>query len=252
MTQRFLDKVAVVIGGNSGIGLESAKAFAREGAQVVITGRHPETLDAAIDEIGHGAVAYRSDVSDVSQIRSTFSDIRQRFTCIDVLFVNAGILTISTIESVTEADWDAVQNVNLKGAFFSMQAALALMPKGSSMVLTGSTAGCQGMPTASVYAASKAGLRSLGRSFAAELIGRGIRVNVVSPGPTDTPIFQRTGGLSSDAMQTLRQSEIDGVPMRRMGTPLEIASAVLFLASDAAAFCTGTELLVDGGAVNCC
>lgn len=250
MPQRFEGKVAVVIGGNSGIGLATAKAFASEGARVLITGRDPQTLGAAAEEIGHGARARRSDIADLKQIESLFADLRRDFGRIDVLFVNAGIGAFLPIESVTEADWDRIQNVNLKGVFFTVQKALPLLHQGASIVLTGSIGALKGIPTGSVYAASKAGLRALGRSLAAELVGRGIRVNVVSPGPIETPIIHRTGGLPPEAVPALREQMIANTPMKRMGAPEEVASAVLYLASEAAGFVTGIDFLVDGGAAS--
>jgi NAD(P)-dependent dehydrogenase (short-subunit alcohol dehydrogenase family) len=244
---RFLGKVAAVIGGNSGIGLATAKAFAAEGARVVITGRDPDTLRSAAREIGHDAVSHRCDIADLRQIEALFARLRADHDRIDVLFVNAGVGAFLPIEAVTEADWDHIQGINLKGVFFTVQHALPLLSKGASIVLTGSIGALKGLPTGSVYAASKAGLRALGRSFAAELVGRGIRVNVVSPGPVETPIIHRTGGLPPEAVPALREQMIANTPMHRMGAPEEVAAAVLFLASDAAAFVTGIDFLVDGG-----
>jgi NAD(P)-dependent dehydrogenase (short-subunit alcohol dehydrogenase family) len=250
LAQRFEGKVAVVIGGNSGIGLATAKAFASEGARVCITGRDPDTLRMAAHEIGHNTFACRSDIAALQQIESLFSTVAQDFGRIDVLFVNAGVGAFLPIEAVTEADWDHIHDVNLKGVFFTVQKALPLMQKGSSIVLTGSIGALKGIPTGSVYAASKAGLRALGRSLAAELVGRGIRVNVVSPGPIETPIIHRTGGLPPEAIPALREQMIANTPMKRMGAPEEVASAVLYLASDAAGFVTGIDFLVDGGAAS--
>jgi NAD(P)-dependent dehydrogenase (short-subunit alcohol dehydrogenase family) len=247
---RFEGKVAVIIGGNSGIGFAAARSFANEGARVVITGRDPVTLSSAAQEIGHGTVAHRSDISELRDIESLFARLRQELGRIDVLFVNAGIGAFLPIEAVTEADWDRIHDTNLKGVFFSVQQALPLMQKGASIVLTGSIGALKGLPTGSVYAASKAGLRALGRSFAAELVGRGIRVNVVSPGPIETPIIHRTGGLPPEAIPALREQMIANTPMKRMGAPEEVAAAVLFLASDEAAFVTGVDFLVDGGAAS--
>ena len=247
MGPRFLGKVAVVIGGNSGIGLASAKAFASEGARVVITGRDAGTLRTAAAEIGHDAVSYRSDVGDLSQIDTLFAQLRESPGRIDILFVNAGVGAFLPIEAVTEADWDRIHDINLKGVFFTVQKALPLMSEGASIVLTGSIGALKGLPTGSVYAASKAGLRALGRSLAAEFVGRGIRVNVVSPGPIETPIIHRTGGLPPEAVPAMREQMIANTPMKRMGAPEEVAAAVLFLASDAAGFVTGTDFLVDGG-----
>lgn len=250
MSDRFSAQNVVVIGGNSGIGLSAARGFAQEGAHVVITGRAPGTLRSAAEEIGHGAVAIRSDIADLNQIRQLFSELATTLGHIDVLFVNAGIGAFQPIDKVTEQDWDSIHGINLKGVFFTVQQALPLLRKGSSIVLTGSIGALKGIPTGSVYAASKAGLRALGRCFAAELVGRGIRVNVVSPGPTDTPIIGRTAGLPPQAIPAIREQMIRNTPMHRMGTPEEVAAAVLFLASNESAFVTGIDLLVDGGAAS--
>ena len=250
MSERFAGKSVVVIGGNSGIGLAAARAFAQEGARVVITGRAPQTLHSAAQDIGHEAVAIRSDIGDVSQIRDLFAQLRSQLGHIDVLFVNAGIGAFQAIEKVTEQDWDNIHDINLKGVFFTVQQALPLLGSGAAIVLTGSIGALKGIPAGSVYAASKAGLRALGRCFAAELVGRGIRVNVVSPGPTDTPIMGRTGGLPPQAIAALREQMIRNTPMHRMGRPEEVAAAVLFLASTESAFVTGIDFLVDGGAAS--
>ena len=250
MSDRFTGRNVVVIGGNSGIGLAAARAFAREGARLVITGRAPQTLHTAAQEIGHGAVAIRSDIGEVGQIRALFAQLGPQLGHIDVLFVNAGIGAFQPIEKVTEQDWDSIHDINLKGVFFTVQQALPLLRSGSSIVLTGSIGALKGIPAGSVYAASKAGLRALGRCFAAELVGKGIRVNVVSPGPTDTPIIGRTGGLPPQAIPAIREQMIRNTPMHRMGTPEEVAAAVLFLASGESTFVTGIDFLVDGGAAS--
>jgi NAD(P)-dependent dehydrogenase (short-subunit alcohol dehydrogenase family) len=250
VTQRFKDRNVVIIGGNSGIGLSAAHAFAREGARVVITGRAQDTLDSAARDIGHGLVAIRSDVGDVRQIGTLFEQLTSQLGHIDVLFVNAGIGAFQAIEKVTEQDWDNIHDINLKGVFFTVQKALPLLRMGSTVVLTGSIGALKGIPTGSVYAASKAGLRALGRCFAAELVAKGIRVNVVSPGPTETPIIGRTAGLPPQAIPAIREQMIRNTPMHRMGTPEEVAAAVLFLASDESAFVTGIDFLVDGGAAS--
>jgi NAD(P)-dependent dehydrogenase (short-subunit alcohol dehydrogenase family) len=250
MTQRFSQKLVVVLGGNSGIGLASAREFAREGAQVIISGRDPETLSSAIAQIGHGVAAYRSDIADLTQITHLFDEIRSRNGRIDTLFINAGIATLSPVELVTEEDWDLLQNTNLKGAFFSVQRALPLMPPGSSIVLMGSIAALRGEHSGAIYAVSKAGVRALGSSLAAELATRGIRVNVVTPGPIETPLLGRIKGVPSESVTAMRIEMINSVPLKRLGRPEEVAAAVLFLASDAAEFVTGIELLVDGGVMN--
>ena len=250
MSARFSGKNVVIIGGNSGIGLSAAHAFAQEGARVVITGRAAQTLARAAQDIGHGALAIRSDISDVAQTSQLFAQLAAQLDRIDVLFVNAGIGAFQPIEKVTEQDWDTIHDINLKGVFFCVQKALPLLHKGSCIVLTGSIGALKGIATGSVYAASKAGLRALGRCFAAELVGRGIRVNVVSPGPTETPIIGRTAGLPPQAIPAIREQMIRNTPMHRMGTPEEVAAAVLFLASADAAFVTGIDFLVDGGAAS--
>lgn len=250
MQPRFTNKVALVVGGNSGIGLAAAQAFAREGARVVITGRDSATLARAGESIVGPPLAVRCDVADLAQIDSLMGEIRARLKRIDVLFMNAGVGAFIPIESVTEQDWDRLMAVNLKGVFFTVQKALPLMGRGAAIVLNASIGWRKGIPTGSAYAASKAGVRALGRNFAAELIGRGIRVNVVSPGPVDTPIIGRTAGLTPEMIPELRKQMIAHTPMGRMGEPHEVARAALFLASDEASFITGIDMLVDGGAAS--
>jgi NAD(P)-dependent dehydrogenase (short-subunit alcohol dehydrogenase family) len=246
---RFRDKVVLVIGGNSGIGLAAAKGFAAEGAQVVITGRDPKTLAEAALSIGSGALALRSDISELDSLDTVIATLRERFGRIDVLFVNAGIGTFAPIPTVTPQLWDQVQAVNLKGCFFAAQKALPLMGKGGSIVFTGSIGSLLAVPGNVVYAAAKAGLRAVTRIFAVELVGQGIRVNMVSPGPTETPLINRNVGMDAGAVNALRQQMIAATPMHRMGEPEEIARAVLFLASDEASFITGVDLFVDGGVI---
>jgi len=247
---RFTGKVVVIVGGNSGIGLASAKAFAAEGAHVVISGRDAATLRSAALEIGPAAIAIQSDITDLQQIDSLMNEVQRRHGRIDVLFVNAGIGAFLPIEEVTERNWEEIIGVNLKGVFFAVQKALAMMKTGGAIVITSSIGGRMGIPTNSVYAASKAGVRALGRNFAAELVGRGIRVNVVSPGCVETPIINRTPGLPPEAIPALREQMINNTPMHRLGEPEEIARAALFLASDEASFITGINMLVDGGAAS--
>jgi NAD(P)-dependent dehydrogenase (short-subunit alcohol dehydrogenase family) len=246
---RFRGKAVLVIGGNSGIGLAAAKGFAAEGAQVVVTGRDPKTLAEAALSIGNGALALRSDISDIDSLDTVIATMRERLGRIDVLFVNAGIGTFAPIPTVTPQLWDQVQAVNLKGCFFAAQKALPLMGKGGSIVFTGSIGSVLAVPGNAVYAAAKAGLRAVARIFAVELVGQGIRVNMVSPGPTETPLINRNVGMDEGAVNALRQQMIAATPMRRMGEPEEIARAVLFLASDEASFITGVDLFVDGGVI---
>jgi NAD(P)-dependent dehydrogenase (short-subunit alcohol dehydrogenase family) len=250
VSQRFANKVVVVVGGNSGIGLASAKGFAAEGAQVVITGRDRETLQTAAREIGPNTISHRLDVLDCLQIADVFAKLGDKPGRIDALFVAAGVLAIQSIDSVTEGDWDWVHGTNLKGAFFTVRSALPLMSKGSAIVLTSSTAAHSGVARGTVYCSSKAGLRALGQCLAAELVSREIRVNVVSPGPTETTIYPRARGLSLTSLPRVLQDEIDSVPMKRLGAPNEVAEAVLFLASSSSSFITGIDLPVDGGTAN--
>jgi NAD(P)-dependent dehydrogenase (short-subunit alcohol dehydrogenase family) len=246
---RFAEKVVVIIGGNSGIGLASAMAFAQEGARVLITGRDPHTLRVAQEQIGHGAIAVQSDVKDLGAGAALIERVRGTFGRIDVLFVNAGGGAFVPFEQVTEEFWDDLNGVNIKGPYFLIQKALPLMAAGASIVLTSSIGHCKGIPGNSVYAATKAGMRSLARNLGAELVGRGIRVNCVSPGPIDTPLFTRSG-IPSEELAGVRETIRGQIPMKRFGTSEECAAAVLFLASSEASFITGVDLLVDGGVVS--
>lgn len=249
MNKRFQDKVVVIIGGNSGIGLASAQAFAAEGAHVVITGRDPATLASAEAAIGPGTLAVRSDVASLADQDALYAAVRERHGRIDVLFVNAGVGTFAPVRDVTPELWDQIHAVNLRGAFFAAQKALPLMGRGGAIVFTGSIGSVLAAPGNSIYAAAKAGLRAVARIFAAELVGEGIRVNVVSPGATETPLINRNVGMPPEAVDALRQMMINNTPMKRMGEPSEIARAVLFLASSEASFITGIDLFVDGGVI---
>jgi NAD(P)-dependent dehydrogenase (short-subunit alcohol dehydrogenase family) len=246
---RFQDRVVLIFGGNSGIGLASAIAFADEGARVVITGRDTNTLADAERTIGRGAVAIQADIADLRATDAVMAHMAKAHGRIDVLFVNAGLGRFVPLEHVTEEQWDHTVGVNLKGPYFAVQKALPLMQPGSSIVLTSSIGHCKGIPGNSVYAASKAGLRALARNFGAELVSRGIRVNCISPGPIDTPIFNRSG-IPESEMAGMRENIRNNIPMKRFGTSEEVATAVTFLASSDAAFITGIDLLVDGGAVS--
>lgn len=249
MTPRFENKVVLVFGGNSGIGLAAARDFAAEGAQVVITGRDAATLAAAQEQIGAGALAIRSDIADLAALDQLYAQIRARHGRIDVLFVNAGVGGFVPAAAVTPEFWDSVHSVNLRGCFFAAQKALPLMGKGGSIVFTGSIGSQLAAPGNITYSAAKAGLRAVTRNFASELLAPGIRVNMVSPGATETPILYRNPGMDDKAVEGLRQMMIANTPMKRMGTPEEIARAVLFLSSDEASFITGVDLFVDGGVI---
>jgi len=240
---RFAGKTVVVLGGNSGIGLAAARAFQAEGARVAITGRNKETL--AQLAAASGMLAVRSEISSVADTRAAMARIAGQLGGIDVLFVNAGVGGFATVPEVTEEFWDNVHGVNLRGAFFAVQAALPHLRDGGSIVITGSIGALLALPGNAVYAAAKAGLRAVARILAAELLPRGIRVNVVSPGPTETEIFKR--GASPAQIEAVRSSLGGAVPMKRMGEPEEVARAVLFLASSEASFINGVDLNVDGG-----
>lgn len=239
-------KVAVVTGGNSGIGLATAREFKQQGAKVVITGRDQQTLDDAKQELGGDVLAVRSDTSQLADIDKLFAVVREKLGKIDVLFINAGVGKFVPLESVTEEFFDSIMDINFKGAYFTIQKALPLLNDNASIVLNASINAYIGMPNTSVYAASKAALITLARTLSAELVDRGIRVNVVSPGPVATPIFGKLG-IAADALDEVVKNVQTQVPMKRFGRPEEIAKAVLFLASDDASFLLGTEIVADGG-----
>jgi len=245
---RFKDKVVLILGGNSGIGLASAKAFAAEGGIVRITGRDQATIDDAVLEID-GARGYRADISDLAEMEEVISAIEAQDGRIDVLFVNAGVGGFAPIRELTPEDWDKVHDINLRGAIFAIQKALRLMGRGGSIVVTGSIGGHGVLPGNAAYGAAKAGLAMAVKIIAAEVVGEGIRVNMVSPGPIETPLLHRNPGISGEAVDALRQQMIAAVPMRRMGQAEEVARAVLFFASEDASFVTAANLFVDGGAL---
>ena len=242
---RFAGKNVVILGGNAGIGLAAARMFHAEGAALALTGRNAETLGAAAQECG--ALGIVSDIGDLAASRAALDRIGSELGGIDVLFVNAGVGGFAPIEDVTEAFWDEVHGVNLKGAFFAIQAALPHLRDGGNIVVTGSIGSISAVPGNAVYAAAKAGLRAITRIVGKELLPRRIRVNMVSPGPTDTEIFKR--GASEAEIEGLRGFLSGVVPIGRMGSSEEVAAAVLFLASDAASFVNGVDMYVDGGCV---
>lgn len=238
-------KTALVTGGNSGIGLAAAQRFAAEGAHVFITGRNQRTLDEAVAAIGDEATGIRSDVSNLDDLDRVVDAISSRGRGLDVVFANAGGGELAALADVTVEQFTNTFNINVGGIVFTVQKVLPLLNSGASIVLTGSTAAYGGNPGMSVYAASKAAIRSLGRTWAAELADKGLRVNTVIPGPVETPGLK--GLAPTGQEQALLDAEASRVPMGRVGRPEEIAAAVLFLASDESSFMTGTEVFVDGG-----
>ncbi len=244
--KRLEGKVAVVTGGNSGIGLATAKRLHDEGARVAISGRSQKTLDEAVKFLGNEALAVQADVSKLADLDKLFTAVRQKFGKIDVLFVNAGVAKFAPLDAVTEEHYDEQFDINTKGAYFTIRKALPFLNDGASIILNTSVVSHEGLVNGTVYAATKAALRSLARSVAAELVGRHIRVNAVAPGPIETPIFERTG-LPKEALAEFANTVLATVPMKRFGKPEEVAGAVAFLASSDASYITGVEIDVDGG-----
>ncbi|BCF94975.1 SDR family oxidoreductase [Paraburkholderia largidicola] len=242
---RYQDKKVVIIGGTSGMGLATAKMFLDGGARVLVTGRSQEGLESAQQELGDGAIVVSSDARSLTDIDALAAQVKTEFDTIDLLFVNAGFSIPTPLESVTEAIYDEMFNLNAKGPFFAVQKFAPLINRGGSVVLTTSVANVKGLPGQATYGAAKAALRSIARTLAVELLPREIRVNAVTPGPIDTPILNKVFPDKAVAAQ-VREKTISMVPMKRFGTSEEIAKAVLYLAFDAT-FTTGMELPVDGG-----
>jgi NAD(P)-dependent dehydrogenase (short-subunit alcohol dehydrogenase family) len=243
---RLEEKVAVVTGGNSGIGLAIARALRNEGAALAILGRDPESLAVAASDLGNGTIALRGDVARREDLDRLFGETVARHGFVDVVVACAGHYEPLPFEQVDGDAFDRTCTVNFRGAFFTVHAALPHLREGGSVILVTSTANTAGVPGLSVYAATKAALRSLARTLAVELQTRGIRVNAVSPGMIDTPIFDRLG-MSSDERSRLEQSMAAQIPMGRFGRPAEVAAAAVFLASDDSSYVTGIELAVSGG-----
>ncbi|MGX4804462.1 SDR family NAD(P)-dependent oxidoreductase [Bradyrhizobium guangdongense] len=247
MSQKLNGKIAVVTGGSSGIGLATAKRFAAEGARIFITGRRRAELDAAVAEIGRSATGLQADASRLPDLDLLFQKVKAEAGRIDVLFVNAGGGSMLPLGQITEQQYADIFDRNVKGVLFTVQKALPLIQDGASIILTGSTAGTEGTAAFSVYAASKAAVRSFARNWILDLKGRGIRVNTLSPGATRTPGLVELAGPDAAQQQGLLDYLASRIPMGRVGEPEEIAKAAVFLASDDASFVNGIELFVDGG-----
>ena len=239
-------KIALITGGNSGIGLATAKQFVNEGAYVFITGRRGPELETAVKQIGKNVTGLQGDVSNLGDLDRLFAQIKRDKGRLDIVFANAGIAKYATIGTVTEELYDSIFDINVKGVLFTVQKALQLMPDGGSIILNSSIVGSKGLPSNSVYSATKAALRSFARTWTTDLKDRRIRVNAISPGTIDTPGLNNL--LASAETGEARRSLIsNGVPAGRFGTPDEIAKAVVFLASDDSSYVMGVELFVDGG-----
>jgi NAD(P)-dependent dehydrogenase (short-subunit alcohol dehydrogenase family) len=235
-------KIALVTGGNSGIGLATAKQFVNEGAHVFITGRREPELAVAVNEIGRNVTGVRGDVSNLGDLDRLFAQIKREKGKLDVVFANAGVAKLAPIGTITEEFYDSIFNINVKGLLFTVQKALPLLPDGASIILNASIVASKGLPVWSVYSATKAAVRSFARTWTTDLKDRRIRVNAVSPGVIDTPAWHSTEAFEQ-GLKTISNS----IPLGRVGTPDEIAKAVVFLASDDSSYVTGTELFVDGG-----
>lgn len=247
---RHAGKIALVTGGSSGLGLATAQRLVQEGAAAVyITGRRQGELDAAVADIGDKAIAIRGDIAVAADLDRIFATIGERHGRLDILFANAGGGEFAPLGAITEAQFDKYFDINVKGTLFTVQKALPLMKPGSAIVITGSITSIKGAPAFGVYAATKAALRSFTRTWASDLKGSGIRVNIVAPGTVVTPAYKNELGMNDEQIAQFDAQAASITPLGRTGKPEEIASAVSFLASDEASYITGTELFVDGGQV---
>jgi NAD(P)-dependent dehydrogenase (short-subunit alcohol dehydrogenase family) len=246
---RLLNKRTLITGGTTGIGLETARQFLAEGARVAVTGSNPETLAAARQSLGSEVLVIASDAGSIAAQKTLAAEIQQAFGGLDAVFINAGVGDFRPIEAFDEAGFDRLFAINLKGPYFLIQALLPLLAKPASIVLNTSINAHIGMPNSSLYAATKAGLLTLARTLSGELIGRGIRVNAISPGPVATPIYGKLG-LPPEAVQGMAAQILAQIPAGRFGEPVEIAKAAVFFASDESSFTVGSELIIDGGMSN--
>lgn len=243
---RLKGKRALITGGTTGIGLQAAKEFLAEGARVAITGLNRETLDQARRELGSEVVFARIDAGDVMAQKQLAGILAEAFGQLDIAFINAGIGVFKPLDQWDEASFDRSMAINLKGPFFLVQALMPILANPASIVLNSSVNAHIGMATSSVYSATKAGLRSLSRTLSAELIGRGVRVNTISPGPVTTPIYEKLG-LPAEQLKGMGDAILAQLPVGRFGSPTEIAKAAVFLASDESSYAVGSEMVLDGG-----
>ena len=243
MTERLKNKIALITGGTTGIGLATAKRFAAEGAQVIVTGHNPDTLEAAHQQLNGSVKVVESDAADERKVAQLFEIIRRKHGRLDILFLNAGIARFAPLADAMLSDFDAMWNVNVRGLWLALKYALPLLSDGGAVIVNSSVANSKGVEGTSAYSATKAAVRSLVRTAAQELAGRNVRVNAVSPGPIETPILGKLGV----PLDIFRSNAISRIPLGRIGSPDEVASAAAFLASNDASFITGAELAVDGG-----
>jgi len=243
---RFANKTVLVTGGSSGIGLAAAQAYADEGARVVITGRDQAALDQAQSSLGHEAITIRNDAGSVASAKALADALSTQGIKLDAVFLNAGVAKFAPLDAVDEALWDLTFNTNVKGPYFQLQALAPLLNRGAAIVINGSINAHLGMPSSSVYAASKAAVISLAKTLSAELLPAGVRVNVVSPGPVETPLYGKLG-LDQATLEATAAQIQSQVPLGRFGKPAEIASTVLHLSSPESAFIVGSEIVTDGG-----
>jgi NAD(P)-dependent dehydrogenase (short-subunit alcohol dehydrogenase family) len=249
IVDRLKGKRALITGGTSGIGLETAQQFLAEGAHVAVTGTNPDTIASARRTLGEDVLVIQADAGDVAAQKYVAEEVGKAFGGLDIVFVNAGIAALKPIEQWSEADYDRSFAINVKGPFFLVQVLLPLLANPSSIVLNTSINARIGMPNSSVYAASKGALSTFIRTLSGELIGRGIRVNAVSPGPIATPLYSKFG-MSEEQAKATADAIKSQIPAGRFGDPSEVAKAVVFLASDESAFTVGSELVIDGGMSN--
>lgn len=246
MDKRLNGKIALITGGTTGIGLATAKRFAAEGAEVIVTGRNPDTLEAARRELDGLVKVVESDAADERKVARLFETIARKHGHLDILFLNAGIAKVAPLAEALLSDFDEMWNLNVRGLWLALKHAMPILSEGAAVIVNTSIAGQKGIAGQGAYAATKAALRSIVRTAANELAGRNVRVNAISPGPIDTPILGKMG-FAPEAVETFRSDVSSRIPLRRFGSADEVASACAFLASQDASFITGAELAVDGG-----